>query len=178
MRHLIYLIPLLIFFGLGALLYGGLGKDPSYLPSALVGKPFPEFSLPDLYQEERLLDASVVKGTPSLVNIWATWCAACRVEHPELMRIAREEGVPIIGVNYKDDPVEARAWLERYENPYRQVIVDRHGRLGLDLGVYGAPETYVVDADGQVLYRHVGVVDRRVWAERLAPLLKPAGVQP
>ncbi len=177
MRHAIYIIPLVIFLGLGVLLYSGLGKDPSHLPSALIGKPFPAFSLPDLYEEEKLLDTSVVKGTPSLVNIWATWCAACRVEHPELMRIAQEEGVPVIGINYKDDPEEARAWLARYENPYRSVVVDRHGRLGLDLGVYGAPETYVVDAQGRVLYRHVGVVDRRVWEERLAPLLQGAGAR-
>lgn len=175
MRHLIYILPLAIFLGLGALLFSGLGKDPSHLPSALIGKPFPVFSLPDLHQEDKLLDASLLKGRPALVNVWATWCAACRVEHPELMRIAQQEGVPIFGVNYKDDPEEARAWLQRYENPYHKVIVDRHGRLGLDLGVYGAPETYVVDADGIVRYRHVGVVDRQVWQEVLAPLLKPAG---
>ncbi len=171
MRHLIYILPLAIFLGLGVLLFSGLGKDPSHLPSALIDKPFPAFSLPDLHEEGRMLDASIVQGQPTLVNVWATWCAACRVEHPELMRIAQEEGVPIVGINYKDDSEEARAWLQRYKNPYRHVIVDRHGRLGLDLGVYGAPETYVVDAQGIVRFRHVGVVDQKVWQEKLAPLL-------
>lgn len=172
MKRWIFLIPLLIFFSLAGLLYSGLGKDPSRLPSALIDKPFPAFSLPDLHAPERMLDASLLRGQPALVNVWATWCAACRVEHPELMRIARDEGIAVFGVNYKDDPVEARAWLERYGNPYQNVIVDRHGRLGLDLGVYGAPETYVVDAGGVIRFRHVGVVDERLWREQIAPRLR------
>ncbi len=171
MKRWVALIPLLIFFSLAGLLYSGLGKDPAHLPSALIGKPFPAFSLPDLLQPDATLTDAVLRGEPSLVNVWATWCAACRVEHPYLMRIAREHGVPVYGVNYKDDPAAARDWLQKYQDPYRKVIVDRHGRLGLDLGVYGAPETYVVDAQGMIRYRHVGVVDDRVWSEVLAPLL-------
>lgn len=175
MNRWVALVPLLIFFSLSALLYRGLGKDPAHLPSALIGKPFPEFALPDLHDPARQLTRADLLGTPALVNVWATWCAACRVEHPELLRIAEQEGVPVFGINYKDDDDAARAWLRELQDPYRRIIADRQGRLGLDLGVYGAPETYVIDAGGVIRYRHVGVVDSAVWKDVLQPVLAGRG---
>jgi cytochrome c biogenesis protein CcmG/thiol:disulfide interchange protein DsbE len=166
-------LPLIIFAVLALFLFRGLSLDPRELPSALIDKPFPAFSLPSLQGEESL-DRSLVTGEVSLVNVWATWCISCRVEHPYLQQLAAS-GVNIVGLNYKDDPVAARQWLAELGDPYRATIVDGQGSLGLDLGVYGAPETYLVDADGVIRYRHVGVIDERVWRQTLAPLYREIG---
>lgn len=162
-------IPLGLFALLAVLLFRGLSLDPQALPSALIDKPLPEFNLPSLSTGETL-DADDLAGQPLLLNVWATWCISCRVEHPYLQRLADEEGVRIFGVNYKDDTAAAREWLEKLGDPYRESIVDATGTLGLDLGVYGAPETYFVDAEGVIRYRHVGVIDERIWTSRLAPI--------
>ncbi|MFT7287498.1 MAG: cytochrome c biogenesis protein CcmG/thiol:disulfide interchange protein DsbE [Halieaceae bacterium] len=158
-------VPLGLFVLLAALLFRGLSLDPQALPSALVDRPLPDFSLPAL-GGAGLLTPGRVTGEPMLLNVWATWCISCRVEHPYLQRLA-EQGVPIYGVNYKDDVAGARDWLAERGDPYRATIVDEQGSLGLDLGVYGAPETYFVDAGGIVRYRHVGVIDERLWNSRL-----------
>jgi len=166
-------VPLGIFILLViALALGFKLEDPHLLPSELISKPFPEFNLQSLTEESRELSKSDVEGEVSLVNVWATWCPNCLVEHPELTRIAEEEGVRLIGVNYNDDSAKARQWLKRHGNPFEFSLVDDNGKLAIDLGVYGAPETFVVDAQGVIHYRHVGVVSRRVWLDILAPLIK------
>lgn len=158
-------IPLGLFLLLGVLLFRGLSLDPQALPSALIDRPLPAFSLPTLGEQQPLSEADL-RGAPLLLNVWATWCVACRVEHPYLQQLA-DGGVTIVGVNYKDDSDAAREWLEQLGDPYRASIVDADGTLGLDLGVYGAPETYFVDASGVIRYRHVGVIDERIWSGRL-----------
>lgn len=169
-RRLKLFIPLGLFVVLSLFLLRGLSLDPQELPSALINRPLPTFSLPSL-GEDRTLRQTDVTGEPALFNVWATWCVACRVEHPYLQQLAKE-GVAIYGINYKDDSASAQKWLRDLGDPYLANIVDREGTLGLDLGVYGAPETYFVDADGFVRYRHVGVIDERLWKGRLEPIYR------
>jgi len=165
MRRLLVFIPLILFVGLGLFLWNGIGKDTETLPSPLLGKPVPAFQLTSLQDESRMLTAEDLKGKPALINVWATWCPSCKQEHAQLNRIAMDEGVTIYGINYKDDRAKAKLWLEQYLDPYALNIYDPQGKLGLDLGVYGAPETYVIDSQGIIRYKHVGVVDQRVWQQ-------------
>jgi cytochrome c biogenesis protein CcmG/thiol:disulfide interchange protein DsbE len=158
-------LPLLLFVALALFLFRGLQLDPKALPSALIDQPLPEFSL-DRLAGNALVSRQDVTGRVALFNVWATWCISCRAEHPYLQRLA-DSGVVIYGINYKDDDDAARQWLAQLGDPYKLNIVDRDGSLGLDLGVYGAPETYFVDARGIIRYRHVGVIDERVWSGRL-----------
>lgn len=169
MQRLALFIPLAIFLVLAVLFWRGLGMDPQALPSALVDRPVPDFQLTELH-DERQLTAADLPAEPLLLNVWASWCPSCRIEHPYLSMLARQ-GVPLIGLNYKDAPEDARRWLAELGNPYRFNIADRDGRLGLDLGVYGAPETFVIDAKGVVRYKFVGVVDEKVWREQLKPVM-------
>jgi len=162
MNRLALFVPLALFAGLSLVLLLGLDKDPTELPSVLVGQPFPAFNLPSLMAEQPFVTEQDFKGDVVLVNVWATWCFACRVEHPMLNELSAQ-GVKIIGLNYKDQRAEAQAWLAERGNPYRFNIFDAQGQLGIDLGVYGAPETFLVDASGIVRHRRVGVVDERVW---------------
>lgn len=155
-------LPLLAFALLSGLLYKGLSIDPTALPAARLGQPFPPFTQRELISGNELTEQALLPG-PALVNVWATWCYSCRVEHPYLLELA-QRGVPIFGLNYKDDSVKARDWLVQLGDPYRLNIVDEEGVLGLDLGVYGAPETYVIDEAGQIVHRHVGVLDASVFA--------------
>jgi cytochrome c biogenesis protein CcmG/thiol:disulfide interchange protein DsbE len=154
-------IPLAAFALLALLLFKGLSIDPTALPAARLGQPFPDFSQPELLTEE-VIGASALQPRPALVNVWATWCYSCRVEHPYLLALATQ-GVPIYGLNYKDESEKARQWLSELGDPYRLNITDRDGTVGLDLGVYGAPETYVLGPDGVILHRHVGVLDEAVF---------------
>ena len=147
MKRAILLLPLGIFLIVAVFLFRGLWLDPSELPSALIGKPFPAFDLPSVQDPARRLTEADLKGKPALVNVWGTWCPSCRVEHPELTRLA-EQGVVIYGINYKDDNAAAIKWLNELHNPYLLSISDADGTLGLDLGVYGAPETYLIDKQG------------------------------
>jgi len=166
------LIPLAVFVGLVMILAVGFNlEDPHFLPSELIDQQFPEFSLNELNAPDRIVTHKDIKGQVALVNVWATWCPNCLIEHPELMRISREEGLPLYGINYNDESVKARQWLVRHNNPYQFNIVDDQGKLGIDLGVYGAPETFVLDANGVIQYRHVGPVTRRVWEETLRPVV-------
>ena len=155
-------LPLLAFALLAGLLYKGLSIDPTALPAARLGQSFPPFTQRELISGNELTEQALLPG-PALVNVWATWCYSCRVEHPYLLELA-QRGVPIFGLNYKDDSVKARDWLVQLGDPYRLNIVDEEGSLGLDLGVYGAPETYVIDEVGQIVHRHVGVLDASVFA--------------
>jgi cytochrome c biogenesis protein CcmG/thiol:disulfide interchange protein DsbE len=153
--------PLAVFVVLSLFLLKGLDRDPTELPSALIGETFPVFTLPAL-NKDRMITEQDLKSQVTLVNVWATWCFACRIEHPMLNQLA-DMGVAIVGLNYKDQNDKAQTWLEQRGNPYLFNIVDTDGRLGFDLGVTGAPETYLVDAQGVIRHRRVGVVDQRVW---------------
>jgi cytochrome c biogenesis protein CcmG/thiol:disulfide interchange protein DsbE len=165
MRRVLLFIPFIICIVLGVLFVKGLSLNPTDLPSAKIGKPFPSFNLPDLQRSEQKLSEQNIKGDVFLVNVWATWCPTCKQEHSYLNKLASTQDVKIIGINYKDDRAKAVEWLKRYQDPYVFNIYDEKGSLGLDLGVYGAPETYVVDAKGVIQYRHVGAVDENVWVD-------------
>jgi cytochrome c biogenesis protein CcmG/thiol:disulfide interchange protein DsbE len=170
MKRLMLFLPLVIFVLLALLFWRGLSLDPDELPSALVGKPLPEFELPRLDNPEQTITRQDIIGKPFLLNVWGSWCVSCRYEHPYLIKLA-EQGVPIYGVAYKDLPENAQKWLDDLGDPYEANIVDLEGTLGIDLGVSGAPETYVVDADGIIRHKHVGVLNEQVWAQEVAPAL-------
>jgi len=164
-------IPLGVFLFLSVFFYRGLFLDPAELPSALVNKSFPEFSLPNLEDESSLLTKEDILGEEyTIINIWATWCVACKVEHPFLVDLA-ERGINIVGVNWKDDSDAARQTLIDTGNPYTKNIVDKEGRLIFDLGVYGAPETFLVNPEGTILYKHVGIFDLQIWETKFLPLI-------
>ena len=146
-------------------------SDPRVLPSALLDQPFPAFSLPRLDAPGALADQTQLRGRVHLVNVWATWCPTCKAEHEQLVRIAAQEKIAIVGVNYKDDPAAAAEWIQRFGNPYVWTVVDADGVLGVDLGVYGAPETFLVDAQGIIRFKWVGDVNERVWKDELRPRL-------
>lgn len=170
LRTAIFMLPLAAFLGLAVFLYSGLFSDPTKLDSALVGRVMPAFELPDLYNPDRTHDESIVGGRPMLLNVWATWCPTCYAEHTFLNQL-REEGVYIIGLNYKDDSRRAAVnWLQELQDPYQVNLFDETGLLALELGVYGAPETFVIDADGVILHRHVGDMNQRVWDTTVAGL--------
>ncbi len=167
MQRVKYFLPLVVFIGLGLFLLRGLELDPSEMPSALIDKPMPVFELTTLQGEP--VDVSIFRGQVSLLNVWATWCISCRAEHPQLNALS-EQGVNIVGLNYKDDTALAIKWLDDLGDPYAVTISDKDGRLGIDLGVFGAPETFIVDKQGVIRYKHVGVVDERVWRDSLQPI--------
>ncbi|KPQ29658.1 MAG: cytochrome c biogenesis protein CcmG, thiol:disulfide interchange protein DsbE [Marinobacter excellens HL-55] len=171
MKRLMLFLPLILAVGVGIFLAAGIGKDPTRLESALIGKPVPEFSLANLREPGQTLDQSLFRGEVALLNVWAEWCPACWDEHEDLMWLANEKGVRIVGLNYKDEKEKAFSFLDRLGDPYQTIIYDPRGSLGFDLGVYGAPETFVIDAEGVVRYRHVGVVNERVWEEILLPVI-------
>ncbi len=164
-------VPLLVFVLMAGLLYLGLGRDPTAMPSELVGRAMPEFALPDLFDAEVEVEEDIFQGEVSLLNVWATWCPTCYVEHRELLALA-EQGVRIIGMNYKDDPAEARRVLAQTGDPYAINFVDLDGRFGIHLGVFGAPETYLVDRQGKIRHRHVGAIDQAIWATDFEPLYR------
>lgn len=166
-----FLIPLVLFFGMSAFLLVGLDRDPTFVPSPLIGKPAPEFTLPVLGQEGRDFSTSDMKGKVWLLNIWATWCAACRIEHPLLVELARQNIVEIIGLNYKDQNEPAIRWLKELGDPYVATAVDQSGRVGIDWGFYGAPETFVIDKSGTVRYKHIGPVAPADLQNTILPLV-------
>lgn len=163
-------MPLVAFVALAILLASGLGRDPELLPSALAGKPVPAFSLPSLVSDRTLTEEDL-RGRWQLLNVWATWCPTCYIEHPYLLELAAQ-GVAIVGLNYKDENQAAREYLAKLGNPFTEVIVDQDGQLGLDLGVYGAPETFLINPQGEIVLRQVGDMNERVWQEKFAPLLE------
>jgi cytochrome c biogenesis protein CcmG/thiol:disulfide interchange protein DsbE len=169
-----YLLPGAVFALLVAVFAVGLFRDPGYVPSPLIGKPAPEFSLPRLDDPQKKLQRSDLLGKVSLVNIWATWCTGCRQEHETLLALARDGSVPIFGINWKDDAVLARQWLQQLGNPYAAVGVDEEGGTAIDWGVYGAPETFLIGADGVVLYKHIAPMTLAVWREEFMPRIAAA----
>ena len=166
------LVPLAAFVVLVGFLLVGLGLNPREVPSPLVGKPAPDFKLARLHQPERLLGPADLKGQVWLLNVWASWCVSCRVEHPLLVELGKSKLVPLVGLNYKDQPDEGIAWLKQHGNPYDVSVVDRDGRVGIDWGVYGVPETFVVDKAGVIRYKHIGPVDATAIETKILPLVR------
>jgi cytochrome c biogenesis protein CcmG/thiol:disulfide interchange protein DsbE len=160
-----FLIPVAAFVALGAILFLGVVNSPnkSTMASALLGKPAPAFELPVLGDPARKLGLADLAGRPWVLNVWGTWCIACREEHAALLDISRAGRLPLIGLNWRDDDQAAQQWLAQLGNPYTAVVIDREGRTAIDFGVYGAPETFFIDAAGRVQYRHVGPMTAEVW---------------
>jgi cytochrome c biogenesis protein CcmG/thiol:disulfide interchange protein DsbE len=167
-----YLIPLAVFAALIGFLYAGLGLNPREVPSPLVGKPAPAFRLPQLHAPEKQLTREDMVGQVWLLNIWASWCVSCRDEHPLLTELARKKTVTIVGLNYKDKPEEAKAWLARFGDPYSLSVADSDGRTGIDFGVYGVPETFVIDKAGVIRGKHIGPVTREALEQKILPLVR------
>jgi cytochrome c biogenesis protein CcmG/thiol:disulfide interchange protein DsbE len=167
-----FIIPLVVFLGLVGLFYVGLQKDPQELPSALLNKPAPQFALPVLHQPESSFASADMKGQVWILNVWASWCASCRSEHPLFLELARTGQAKLYGLNYKDERADALNWLNELGNPYVASLSDLAGNVGIDFGVYGVPETFVIDKQGVVRYKHVGPVSRQQWQEKFVPLLK------
>lgn len=168
------LLVLLVFLGLG------LTRDPSKLPSALINKPLPTFTLPDLYNANRLIASEDLAGEPWVLNVWASWCTACVAEHGALINWQRADPtLQLVGLNYKDDPAAAKKWLtDLGGSPYKEVVVDQAGKFGIDLGMYGVPETFIVSADNHILYRFAGAVTSEDINKVLIPLLARERAQP
>lgn len=171
-RRIAMLVPLAVFAGITVFLAIGLTLDPRQVPSALIGKPAPEFSLPPVQGHTLGLATRDLIGEVSLVNVFASWCVACREEHPLLMQISQDGVVPVHGLNYKDAPADAARWLERMGDPYRRTGADLDGRVAIDWGVYGVPETFVVDANGMIAYKQIGPITPDVWSKTLLPLIR------
>jgi len=166
-----YLAPLLAFLALAALLYKGLSIDPRTIPSPLIDKPAPAFRLPALKDPEQFISNTDFKGKVTLLNVWATWCVACRQEHPLLVKL-RQQGVEIYGLNYKDKRPAAEQWLQRFGNPYIANAFDADGRVGIDWGVYGTPETFVIDKHGIIRHKHIGPITFNAIEHEILPLVK------
>lgn len=167
-----YLIPLVLFLVIVIFLAIGLTRDPSKLPSALLDKPAPTFRLPQLKDPEKTFSAEDMRGKVWIMNVWASWCVACRDEHQFLFQYAKSGVVPIYGLNYKDRREDALGWLEELGDPYVLSAVDLEGRVGIDYGVYGAPETYLIDKSGTIRHKHVGPVTPDVWNKEFLPLVQ------
>lgn len=167
-----WFLPLAAFAALAVLLGVGLRLNPREVPTPFIGKAAPAFLLPMLTDPQRRLAPADLKGQVWLLNVWASWCAPCRQEHPLLVELANEQAVPFYGLNYKDDPRNAQEWLRQLGDPYAASLSDADGRVGIDYGVYGVPETFVIDRQGIVRLKHIGPITRQVWLREFAPLLK------
>jgi len=167
-----FLVPLVIFIVLVAFLWVGLGRDPREVPSPLVGKAAPAFTLPQLREPDKTFSAADMRGQVWLLNVWASWCVSCREEHPVLVEFSKSRTVPIIGLNYKDQNPDAMRWLTQFGDPYTLSITDADGRVGIDYGVYGVPETYVIDKTGTIRMKQIGPVTPQVLQEKILPLIR------
>jgi len=170
-RSLRYLAPLLLFLLLAALLYRGLSLDPKLVPSPLIDKPMPAFTLPRLEDADATISDADLKGQVSLLNIWATWCVSCRAEHEVLLELAATGKARIYGLNYKDNRADAQRWLQQLGNPYITNAFDEDGRTGIDWGVYGAPETFIMDKHGMIRHKHIGPLSREAIYTEILPLI-------
>lgn len=165
-------IPLVIFVGLVALMAFGLGKDPTIIPSPLIGQSLPSFSLDQVDASGVITEQDFLpQGKAALVNVWGSWCVACRVEHPFLMQLAAQQRIPLYGINWRDDREQAVRWLNQYGDPYTLNAYDPKGEAIIDLGVYGAPETFLIDAQGTILYKVIGPLTTDIWQNEIVPLL-------
>jgi cytochrome c biogenesis protein CcmG, thiol:disulfide interchange protein DsbE len=167
-----YLIPLALFLVLVVFLAIGLTRNPQELPSALIDKPAPTFRLPQLKQPDKTFSAEDMRGKVWMLNVWASWCVACRDEHPFLFEYQKSGAVPIYGLNYKDRPEDALGWLGELGDPYLLSAVDLDGRVAIDYGVYGAPESYIIDKNGTIRLKHVGPVMPEVWEKKILPMVQ------
>jgi len=176
MNKVIRFLPLILVLALGGVLYRGLSLNPQDMPSALVGQTMPDFSLSILSDSNKVVTKADLVGDIVLLNVWATWCPTCKYEHPYLLEIATDPKlkaqVSLYGVNYKDEREPAKQWLEHYKDPYQFSIFDDEGLLGVKLGVFGAPETFVIDHHGVIRKRFAGALDVRVWRKEFEPLIK------
>lgn len=171
-RALLALLPAVVFAVVAGAFYWGLFNSDDRLPSTLVGKPVPQFDLPPIESREDGLSTADLEGRVSIVNVWASWCVPCRVEMPLLNELAARDSVAIFGINYKDDAQEALAFLDELGDPYTRIGADRSGRVAIDWGVYGVPETYVVDAEGRIAYKHIGPFNRNSLEEDILPVVR------
>lgn len=167
-----YLIPLGLFLVLVVFLAIGLGRDPREVPSPLINKAAPTFRLPQLQAPDKTFSAADMRGKVWVMNVWASWCISCRDEHPLLLEYARSGAVPIYGLNLKDKPEDAIAWLGELGDPYVLSAADIEGRVAIDYGVYGAPETYLIDQNGVIRHKHIGPVTRAAWNDEFLPLVQ------
>lgn len=167
-----FLLPLLIFIVLVGFLAVGLRLKPREVPSPFIGKPAPMFSLSQLHMPDSSFSPSDMRGQVWLLNVWASWCVSCRQEHPVLLELSKHNIAPIIGLDYKDAREPAKAWLAEHGDPYRLSIWDRDGKIGIDYGVYGVPETFVIDKAGIVRMKHIGPLTQTVVSEKIIPLVK------
>lgn len=170
-----YLLPLVIFLALVGFLAVGLKLDPREVPSPLIDKPAPAFTLPTLAAPEKTMSVADMRGKVWLLNVWASWCVACRQEHPVLVELAKTGVVPIYGLNYKDKLPDATRWLTNFGNPYQQSLLDTDGLVGIDYGVYGVPETFVIDKEGVIRLKHIGPVTPEALERTILPLVKKLG---
>ena len=167
-----FILPFVIFMIVAIFLFVGLGLNPHEVPSPLVGKPAPAFSLPQLHEPDKQFSLQDMKGKVWLFNVWASWCTACEYEHPLFMELSRRNLVPLYGMDYKDKREDGEAWLRKHGNPYTLVVSDAEGRVGIDYGVYGVPETYVIDKQGVIQHKHIGAVTPKILDETILPLVK------
>lgn len=167
-----FLIPIGLFAVLGLLLTAGLKLDPRMIPSPLIDKPLPDFVLPSVAEPKRVVSTKDLHGRAYLLNVWASWCVACRQEHPLLNALAKSGRLTIIGLNYKDQREDALKWLAQLGNPYSLSLADTDGRVGIELGVYGVPETFVIDKTGTIRYKHIGPITEDVLTQKLLPLMQ------
>jgi cytochrome c biogenesis protein CcmG/thiol:disulfide interchange protein DsbE len=173
MRRLIYVVPALVFAGLASFLAWGLTNDPSEVPTVLEGHSLPAFDLPALDDRTQGFASTDLKPDEvSVINVFASWCVPCRAEHPLLTEIAALDGVALYGIDYKDDPEAARAFLDEFGDPFQRIGADTDGRAGIDLGVYGVPETYFVGPDGLIRYKHIGPITPSDVKKRIRPLIE------
>ena len=172
MKILRWSLPLAIFVVVLAFLFVGLFRDPREVPSPLIGKPAPAFSLARLHEPEARLSTQDMRGQVWLLNVWASWCVSCRVEHPLLLELSKANVVPVVGLDYKDKPDEGKAWLAQQGDPYRVSVMDIDGRVGIDWGVYGVPETFVIDKSGVIRYKHIGPVTAQALQQTILPLVR------
>ncbi len=171
-RRLLYLVPLLVFGGLLVFLGRGLFLNPREVPSPLIDKPAPDFTLPQLHDPAERFSSRDMRGKVWLLNVWASWCVSCRQEHPLLVELASRRIVPIYGLDYKDQREDALRWLQEMGNPYTLSAFDAEGRVGMDYGVYGVPETYVIDKQGIIRYKQIGPITPDVLRDKIVPLVK------
>ena len=167
-----FLWPLAIFLFLVGFLAAGLKLNPREVPSPLVGRPAPAFELPLLQQPEKRFSPADMRGKVWLLNVWASWCETCREEHPLLLNLAKQNLMPILGLNYKDKGDDAQRWLKQFGDPYQFSVVDANGRIGIDYGVYGVPETYLIDAEGVIRFKQIGALTPAVMEQKILPLAR------
>jgi cytochrome c biogenesis protein CcmG, thiol:disulfide interchange protein DsbE len=172
MKALKFIVPLAVFLALAIFFAIGLTRDPRTVPSPFIDKPAPAFKLEQLHQSSLAFMPEQMKGKVWMLNVWASWCVSCRVEHPLLVELARSKAVPIVGLNYKDKREDATAWLQKFGNPYELSAWDIDGRVGIDYGVYGAPETFLIDKQGVIRHKQIGPITPDALEKTIMPLIK------